>query len=289
LAISEGLQDNVTWKVRVYTKDGNMQELLATNRRLQSDMLRMDIFDPTGKLNKDDVEFVVVFDRLGQTAYNSVGLSQPVKDLKKFNPVDFQDFFKINPTSVKEISNGSGDFLKLSEEYGQAFKVEGGQELLGKVIRRYGQEFAACNFNVTDQRIKEIMKRDSEFQALVNLINKGWGFYLTMPFIGVHQTLLVGGLVKLVQLPSIFEDKIDLPGYSTYKPNAADVAEMFEIGMQIYGGNQSAPTKEAIFTPQSEHALPGKVKALIKGTSCENSNTYEEYNACVLEYNKAIK
>lgn len=38
----------------------------------------------------------------------------------------------------------------------------------------------------------------------------------------------------------------------------------------------------------TSHLLPKDFKAALKGTPCENAETYEAYNQCVVEYNKKI-
>ncbi|OIO48587.1 MAG: hypothetical protein AUJ36_03955 [Parcubacteria group bacterium CG1_02_41_26] len=280
LLIAEGIQDSVTWPVNTYDKAGKAHPFRAVNPAQKSNRLRLDIFCPS--LNKDDVQYVVVFDRLGKTAYNSVGRGMVIKDWKEFKPADYKDFFLVDSANIKQVNRGSQDFLELVAEYKQAFQQVGGDKL-AKVVLKYKSEFEKYDWNMPEWRIKQIVKEDSNVQALVDiLLYKGWYAYATWPFIGAHETAIVAGIAKLFQIPAIFNDKIDLPGYGTYMPSANDVAEMVEIGFQIHGmGGRTMPSGK---TP-----LTAEQKTLIYGTPCTGFEFYEDYATCVFKYNADVE
>ncbi|MDP3956603.1 MAG: hypothetical protein Q8P97_01230 [bacterium] len=279
LLIAEGIQDSVTWPVNVYDKAGKAHPFRAVNPAQKSNRLRLDIFCPS--LAKDEVQYVVIWDRLGKTAYNSVGGGMAVDDWKKFNPSDHKDFFQIDPVNVKQVNRGSQDFLDLVAEYKQAFRQDVGDKL-AKVMLKYESEFKKHNWNVPEWRVKQIVKEDSNAQALVDwLLYRGWYAYATWPFIGAAETAIVVGIAKMFQIPALFNDKIDMPGYGTYKPVAVDVAEMVEIGFQIHGTGGRTVITDKI-------PLSAEQRTLIQATPCASALTYEEYNTCALNYNKQV-
>ena len=83
LLIAEGIQDSISWPIYVYDKADKLYPFVAVNPGQKSNRLRLDILCPS--LNKDDIKYVVIFDRLGKTAYNSAGHGQAIEDWKKFN------------------------------------------------------------------------------------------------------------------------------------------------------------------------------------------------------------
>ncbi|MFA5359354.1 MAG: hypothetical protein WC349_00120 [Patescibacteria group bacterium] len=282
--MSTGIQQSIVWPSYVQDKNGKTYQLRAVNPSHKSNRLRMDIFEPSGALRKEDVKYVVVFDRLGRVAYNASGNGMPIDSWQDFKPESFGDFFEVNPNLVKEVNENSEIVRTYNDSEFIKFR-----ETSEKFEKKYGVEFAANNYNISKERLEQICREDSTARAFLDFLNKGWYLYATIPFIGASQTFIVAGIVKVVQLPKIFEDKIDRPGYRTYMPDAANVAEIVQIGLEIFANQQAALNEKAVVAPQSEHPLTQKMKLSIQGTPCKDANTYEQYNSCVLEYNSRIK
>ncbi|MBI4779630.1 hypothetical protein HY797_04240 [Candidatus Falkowbacteria bacterium] len=125
----------------------------------------------------------------------------------------------------------------------------------------------------------------------------------------------VGGslfVTKIIQIPTYWFREETGPGrlnrpltakdwyitnYWLAKRDLATLDDFFNgFKLEEYGaGKQKGFTEENLPTTSSgleaSHSsrLPDAVKAAIKGTPCESSETYEQYNKCAAEYNAAIK
>lgn len=292
LDLSEGGDGRFAWTAIMWDKDGQETNLLALNLNQFTGDKRFLVVIPK-PLSEVAGSRLAVFDHGGKRIYNQTSEFRLLdKPSRKVKAEDFKDFLpELNSGCefVKELDRGSAEFQSIAELY-KEFRIKDLEVARKYVYERYGS-------NLTSEQLDQLVKDDSILHGFVDWLGRDWKVFLMYPFMGVESSLLTVGVVKVFTLPSIWGDRIDRPGYMEYKPDAEFAAKMVLRAMEEYGGKgkqtdiieENLPAMSSGSEASQSSRLPDSVKAAIKGTPCESSETYEEYNKCAAEYNAAIK
>jgi len=283
LDLSEGGDGRFAWTAVLWDKEGKETNLLALNLNNFGGGKQFLIVIPKSLAEVTGCRLAVV-DHGGKRFYNHAGEvrlldSIPSKaDIKKY--ADFLLELGPNYNFIKELNKGSAEFQAVGKLYTD-FRIRDLDVARKYVYTKYGS-------NLTSEQLDQIAKDDSILRGFIDWLGRDWKLFVMYPFMDISSSALIAGIVKVFTLPSIWGDRIDRPGYMEYKPDAEFAAKMVLRGLEEYGGKQVV-TATVAATPRADNPLSEKVKTAIKGTPCENSSTYEQYNQCVLEYNAAIK
>jgi len=284
LDLSEGGEGRFAWTAILWDKTGKETKLLALNLVNFGGAKQFLVVIPKPLAEVTGCRLAVV-DHGGKRFYNHLGEVRKLEsishkaDVKKYS--DFLLELGPNYKFVKELDINSAEFKALGKLYSD-FRIKDMEVARKYVYQKYGS-------NLTSEQLEQLAKDDSIVRGFLDWLGRDWKLFVMFPFMDIGSTALVAGIAKVCTLPSIWGERIDRPGYMEYKPDAEYTAKMVLRGLEEYGAKQAVAATVVAPTLQADHILSDKLRAAIKGTPCENSSTYEEYNACVLEYNKAIK
>lgn len=221
--LSEGGRGKIAWPSVIIDNNGEEKRLLATDfgfRDVNCNKFLVTLVP--SELGKLQDSYYLGLNRAGSKVYNNAGESRKIKHRsKKIDISDYKDFAQpINGQSmyVQEISTNSDEFKQLLEIY-KDFRVK---ELI--LARKYA--YSKYGSNLTEERLDEIYAEDSIVRSFADWLGRDWKLFLVYPFTGIAETALISGVAKIFTIPSIWGDKINMPGYMEYMPDAENVAEI---------------------------------------------------------------
>lgn len=240
LDLSEGII-GFSWPAVMWDKNGKEEKLLALNtgfftgtgQKIMSIIIPM----PLEQLQDNKI---AVLNRSGSVFYNHQGKSAKIiadsfwKGLNplmwKTDPKIYGDFFTVidkNAPYVLEVTKDSAEFEGIKKMYIE-FRISDLEMVPKYVYKKYGS-------NLTREQLQEIAYSDSVVRNFAEWLGKDWYLYVSYPFMKIYHTALIAGVVKVIQFPSVFGDKINQPGYSEYITDADTAARISWKMLKEYG------------------------------------------------------
>lgn len=281
LDLAEGGDGRFAWTAVLWDKAGQETKLLALSLSQFTKDKAMVIVIPKALSELAGCRLAVL-DHGGKRIYNQRGEFRELDSLwRKIDVEKYKDFLpELGPGTpyLKEITKGSKEESDLAALY-KNFRVEDAKIARVYIYVRYGS-------TLTSEQLDKLAAEDSIVRGFADWLGRDWKLFVMYPFMDVASTALVAGIAKVFTLPSIWGDRIDRPGYMEYRPDAEATAKMVLRGIEEY--SNKPVVKEQVITQAPAVKLPASTRASLISISCEKAETYEEANACIMEYNKKV-
>ena len=230
---AEGWNGSIAWTAYKWDRAGKLEKLLAISLGVvekENCQKQMMIAVP-GSLEDNRGSLIGVLSHAGTTIYDQNGRERAVKT-SFWGEIDRPDLVGfLTPTEnldhVSEVREGSSVFKDLEALY-RSFRIFDLEIAREYVYKKYGAIYK-------QEVLEAIAEEDSIVSGFVDWLGRDWKLFLTYPFIGLKESGLVAGVVKIMSLPSIWGDKINKPGYMEYLPRAIDVTRISLRILKEYG------------------------------------------------------
>lgn len=262
--------------------------------KVVADSLAINVGDITGKekawitlipASLDEVigSKLAITDRCSEMVYNHLGKSQKLNvsilgSIQWDKHFDFLTEIKKDQSFAKEIKKDSKEFEAFLGLYGQLPEAKKIGDTVKYAYGKYKPKFGSV---FTEQELEGIAKRDSVIGNFAHWLGSGWKAVFAYPLLSPTQIGAYALIVKVFDLPKLWNDTENRVGCMGYKPTAKDVSEMVLRGVKGYG---NAVTTVAPMIPASgKTALPVDLREKIREKTGKDFSTYDDYNLWVVE------
>lgn len=233
----------------------------------------------SGSLAQYEGKKTGIEDRCGELICNQAGACIQNSGIKYNSP--FLTEIKAGAPGITEVRKGSDLYwamVKMQEEAGLKF--------VSVLKKRLEDKYGIYDMStMTKDQLEAIAEKDSTVRSIIRELGSGWYGLIAYPIVTPVEEGVYILLAKVVKLPDFRASK-NVSGCFSYKPDAGDVADMVLRARGLY---PSAPAMITATAPSGAAPLSPELKAKIKAETGKEFQTYEEYNAYVLEYNAKIK
>lgn len=285
LDLSEGFV-GYSWPARMWNKNSKGTELLALNiGKLDEQKRKVMLIVIPLPLEQIVGNYYGYFNRCGSYVYNHLGEYRKLKSLSsKIDINEYKDFLpriERGKKNVYEVNRVSPEFNELVQLFTD-FRIKEINMVREYIYKKYGS-------NLTKEQLQEIAYKDSVVRNLAEWLGSGWYVVAMVPWPGIVSAAIVAGLVKVFQLPSVFGDKLNQPGYMEYVTDAETVAKISLRALSEYGTVYSPIETREKMKESEKTSLPADLKQAIKDKYGIELNTYEEYNLWAIQERDKLK
>jgi hypothetical protein len=277
LNLAEGGRGKIAWPVAMWDKKtGKQRDMLGVNL----------FFDPVicqeiiiavipGKIEELAGNKIALLNRSNNYLYDQQGMRQEnINKFRNINPDDYKGLSEIRTGSkmIVELDTDSQEFKKIVEIYLEE-RVSELDAARKYIHNKYGA-------NVSRERLERLAYEDTIVRNFIEWAGDRWYAFISLPF-DAYKSAIVMGIAKVIQLPGIFGDKLNKPGYMEYIPDTEHISGMILRGIDLKERSNLCLAQRAKKTGQvklQETPLPDDVREALKKKYGREFRSYEEYN-----------
>jgi len=231
--LSESGDGIICWPASIWKDENGRDEIktVAVNigRFTFEPIKKMAIILPGG-YERYAGSYIAVFNHEGTYIYNQQADVMKVKNhWTSLKPSDYGKFItKIEKgKNCYDLNVNDKLFKGLAQIYQEYRKADIDMSLDG-LYKKYGS-------SISVDRFEQIAKNDRFISTITDWLLNDWLLHATIPFTGIGHMAAMGGLTKILTLPSIGDRRFEGDGYMSRSVTAKEVSEITLRSLAEYG------------------------------------------------------